>query len=241
MGKSLLNNTTPTHIAIIMDGNRRWAVGKKLPYIDGHKEALKRVEEIIQYAAEKGVKYLTLWAWSTKNWKRSPDFIQDIITLFRENLNPNGLFKKAIEKGAQLHHIGKLDGFPEDIRKKVTELLMQKPEDKKIDVSLAVGYEGRDELVRALKKIVQDQVSVDQISCKLIDSYLDTAGQPDVDLIIRTGGERRTSGFLIWQAADAELYFTPTYMPDFTVDEFQKALDDFAGRERRLGGDSQKY
>lgn len=231
----------PTHVAIIMDGNRRWAVERGLPYIEGHKEALKRMEEIIEYSAQIGIKYLTFWAWSTKNWTRSQDFIQGIIELFRFQLSDGGLFSRAIKNGVKLHHIGKWDGFPKDIVERVQEKLEVEPEKKTIDVNLAVGYEGRDEIVRAIKKIINEGVSEREITPDLINSNLDTKGQPDVDLMIRTGGELRTSGYLIWQIADAELYFTKTYMADFNVDEYKKALIDYASRERRMGGDSKKY
>jgi len=231
----------PKHIAIIMDGNRRWSSEKNLPYIEGHKNALKRMEEIIEYASKAGIKFLTFWAWSTKNWKRSQDFIDDIIQLFRTQLDDNGLFARAIKKGARLHHIGKWDGFPGDISNRVMEKLRTKPDNPVIDVNLAVGYEGRDEIVRAVKKIVKEGFSENDITLDLVSNHLDTAGQPDVDLMIRTGGEKRTSGYLIWQIADAEYYFTDTYMPDFGVEAFRKALDDYSKRERRMGGDSKKY
>jgi len=231
----------PKHVAVIMDGNRRWAVEKGLDYVEGHKEALKRMEEIIEYAGEIGITHLTFWAWSTKNWKRSKDFIDGIIELFRYQLADGGLFAKAIEKGAKLHHIGVWDGFPDDIRNKAMDSLAKDPIKKIIDVNLAVGYEGRNEIVRAIKKIIDAGAKAKDITNELISSYLDTAGQPDVDLVIRTGGEKRTSGYLIWQIADAEFYFTDTYMPDFTVESFKQSLADFARRERRMGGDSKKY
>ncbi len=231
----------PTHVAIIMDGNRRWAVEHDLKYIEGHKEALKRIEELVDFSARIGVKHLTLWAWSTKNWKRSQDFIDDILFLFRENLHPDGIFKRAVEKGAELHHIGCLDRFPKDIQEKVVEFLKTKPKEKQIDLNLAVGYEGRDEIVRAVQKIIKVGLKAEEITQELISQNLDTASQPDVDFLIRTGGEKRTSGYLIWQAADAEYYFTDTLMPNFTVEEYTKALIDYSKRERRMGGDSKKY
>lgn len=241
MQTSLDQSKMPAHVAIIMDGNRRWAVEHEMPYIGGHKEALVRVEEIIEYSAQIGVTHLTLWAWSTKNWKRNADFVKDSIELFRQSLGPNGSFQRSIEKGAKLHHIGKLDGFPDDVQAMLKKYMLKDPVEKKIDVNVAIGYEGRDELVRAYKRMIGEGVSDNDITLEKISSYTDTAGQPDVDFLIRTGGERRTSGFLIWQAADAELYFTDTYMPDFDVRQYQKALADYATRERRMGGDSKKY
>lgn len=236
-----VNPNIPKHVAIIMDGNRRWATDRNLPYIEGHKEALKRIEEIIEYAAKAGVKYLTLWAWSTKNWSRNKSFIDDIVTLFRLQLGDDGLFARAAKKGAKLHHIGTLEGFPKDIVEGVKKRLMIDPDKKLIDVNLAVGYEGRDEIVRAVRKIMEAGKSAKDVTQELISQFLDTNGQPDVDLMIRTGGDVRTSGFLVWQIADAELSFPNVYMPDFTTSEFQKILDDYSNRERRMGGDSKKY
>ncbi len=231
----------PKHIAIIMDGNRRWAVEKGLPHTQGHTEALKRIEELIEYAGKVGVQYLTLWAWSPKNWKRSKSFIADIIQLFRMQLADDGLFSRAVEKGAKLHHIGKWDGFPDDIVKNTLHKIAAQPVHKVIDVNLAVGYEGKDEIVRAVQRIVSEGIKSSDIDQSVISSHLDTKGQPDVDLMIRTGGEKRTSAYLIWQIADAEYYFTDTLMPDFGAKELEKALLDYAGRERRMGGDSNKY
>lgn len=235
------NTTIPTHVAIIMDGNSRWAIQKDLSYIEGHREAIQRIREIIERAAELGVKYLTLWAWSNKNWKRNKKFIHDILNLFRENLKSDGFIQEALDKGAELNLIGSLERFPTDIAKKVKNYLKQKPTATKIIVNLAVGYEGRDELLRVIKKMIKEGIKAAEVNIELVNQFLDTSGQPDVDFLIRTGGEKRTSGYLIWQAADAEYYFTDTYMPDFTVQEFQKALDDYAQRERRMGGDSKFY
>ncbi|PIR42451.1 di-trans,poly-cis-decaprenylcistransferase [candidate division WWE3 bacterium CG_4_9_14_0_2_um_filter_35_11] len=237
------NNTTnvPQHVAIIMDGNRRWAVDKGLSYTDGHKEALKRIEELIEYSAKMGIKYMTLWAWSPKNWKRSKDFIDDIIALFRLQLSDDGLFARATKKGAKLHHIGSWAGFPDDIRQKAIARISGEPGKKLIDVNIAVGYEGRGEIVDAVKDIIKEGIPASEITTETISSHLYTKGQPSVDLMIRTGGDMRTSGYLIWQIADAEFYFTDTYMPDFGPAQLEKALLDYSGRERRMGGDSKKY
>lgn len=231
----------PTHVAIIMDGNRRWAVEHGLEYTDGHKQAIDRIEEIIEFAGRVGIAYVTFWAWSTKNWKRNKDFIDGIIKLFRYQLKRDGLFQRALEKGAKLNHIGKWDGFPTDIVQKINEYMKKEPKELKVVANFAVGYEGRDEIIRAVKRMIEDGVSATDVNKEKISAYLDTAGQPDVDFMIRTGGEKRTSGYLIWQIADAELYFTDTYMPDFGPKELKKALIDYAGRERRHGGDSKRY
>ncbi|PIP56219.1 di-trans,poly-cis-decaprenylcistransferase [candidate division WWE3 bacterium CG22_combo_CG10-13_8_21_14_all_39_12] len=236
-----IKSNYPQHIAIIMDGNRRWATKHDLSYIDGHKKALFQVQEVIEECVKLKIPYLTLWAWSTKNWKRNPDFIKDIISLFRESLKPDGFFADAIRKGVEIQHIGSLEAFPKDIKDRVADFLSQSPPKNLIHVNFAVGYDGQDELVRAYKKIIADNVSPDKVTPELVEKYLDTKGQPPVDLVIRTGGDKRTSGFLIWQAAQAELYFTDTYMPDFGESDLKIACSEYSQRERRLGGDSLKY
>jgi undecaprenyl diphosphate synthase len=238
------SNTTknmPVHVAIILDGNRRWAASKDKEYIEGHKEALNRIEDIIEYSAQIGIPYLTFWAWSTKNWSRNAEFISNIMDLFRHSLSVGGVFQRALQKGAKLHHIGRLDGFPDDIQRRFKDFISREPDTKRIDVNIAIGYEGRDEIIRAVRKIIQEGAVEETITREMLADNLDTSGQPDVDLVIRTGGDKRTSGFLIWQAADAEFYFTDDYMPDFTVDKYEQALVDFSLRERRMGGDSKKY
>lgn len=231
----------PKHVAIIMDGNRRWAKDRNLKYIEGHKEAVNRMQEVVEYAGNIGIKHVTLWAWSPKNWKRDPSFINDVMGLFRSELAKKEIFDHYLSIGAKVNHIGVMDGFPQDIVERLKFYTSQEPKEKMMDVNIALGYEGRDELTRVIKKIIEDKVDPKKIDQALIGSYLDTAGQPDVDLMIRTGGDCRTSGYLLWQIADAELYFTQKYMPDFTVDEFKKALSDYSTRERRMGGDSKKY
>ena len=233
--------STPTHVAIIMDGNRRWAVSHNLPYGEGHKEALKRIEEIIEYSINVGIEYLTLWAWSPKNFKRDKSFVSDAMKLFESELKNDGLFDRARRLGASANHIGSWQGFPDRVVKLAKEKLSKNIENAKITVNWAIGYEGRDEITRAVKKIVEEGIPPKEITQDVISEHLDTAGQPDVDFMIRTGGNLRTSGYLIWQLADAELYFTETFMPDFGVEEYKKALADYASRERRFGGDSKLY
>ena len=234
-------NPVPAHVGIIMDGNRRWAAQRGLPHVEGHRQARQRVRELIEHAIKIGVPYMTLWAWSTKNWKRSTDFIEGMFGLARESLGMGGWFHDAIQLGVKFNHIGTLEGFPDDIVAKMQQFMSAEPAEQKIQINLAIGYEGRDELMRAFRKMLADSVTSADISVEKMSSYLDTAGQPDLDLLIRTGGEQRTSGFMTWQAADAEYYFTDILMPDFDVAEFSKAMDDYQHRERRLGGDSKRY
>lgn len=230
----------PVHVAIIMDGNRRWAKAHHLKEINGHLRAVARIKEIVKVAAKKGIGYLTFWAFSTENWKRNKTFLKDIFWLFRHVLNQKrGFFKELVGFGGQIHILGDLNKFPADIVKKINDYLKIPLPRKTIDINFALNYGGRDDLVRAFKKIVAKGYPPSQITTNLISNHLDTAGQPDVDLLIRTGGEIRTSGFLAWQLNYAEFYFTKTYFPDFGEKEFLAALKDYAGRQRRFGGDHQ--
>lgn len=224
-----------------MDGNRRWATARGLSHVEGHREARQRIHEIIEESIRLGIPYLTLWAWSTKNWKRNPSFIQDMFGLARESLSMGGWFQSLVDLGVRFHRIGTLTGFPEDIQHKVTSLLEIRPQNEKIQVNLAIGYEGRDEILRSVRALIEEGCAAHEITFERISEALDTKGIPDADLIIRTGGELRTSGFLTWQSADAELYFSPQLMPDFDVEQFRLALTEYGHRERRLGGDSLHY
>ncbi|MCL5004049.1 MAG: polyprenyl diphosphate synthase [Patescibacteria group bacterium] len=232
----------PAHVAIIMDGNRRWAKARGLKEIEGHKRGVERIKELVKFAAKTGIKSVTFWAFSTENWSRSKSFLRDILWLFRHVLNERqDFFEELTQSGGEVHILGDISKFPKDIVKKINFYLREPgPKDKIIDVNIALNYGGRDELLRAFKKIVAKGYNASQITVDLINRYLDTAGQPDVDLMIRTGGERRTSGYLLWQLNYAELYFTKTYFPDFGTKEFKKALKDYAGRDRRFGGDSKR-
>lgn len=230
-------NNNLKHVAIIMDGNRRWAKQKGLNPVDGHEYAAKNaIEPIIEKCVELNIPYVTFWAFSTENWKRDETEIKKLFDVFRFALGTLAI--KFIQKGAKLRILGDINRFPSDIAQKSLEMISKSSSNSKITVTFALNYGGRDEILRAVKKIIKNQVPENQINEELFSSYLDTAGIPDPDLIIRTGGEHRTSGYLPWQAVYSELYFTPTLFPDFTPQEFQKALNDFTIRDRRFGGDS---
>lgn len=227
------------HVAIIMDGNRRWAKNKGLDPVKGHEFAANQaIEPIIDKCVDLGIPFVTFWTFSTENWKRDEDEIKKLFELFR--LAFGTLAVKFIKKGARLKILGELNRFPKDIATKSLEIINQSAKNSKITVSFALNYGGRDEILRAVKKIIKDKVDPNNINETLFSSYLDTSGIPDPDLIIRTGGEKRTSGYLPWQAVYAELYFTPILFPDFTPQEFEKAISDFSGRDRRFGGNSAK-
>ncbi len=213
----------PNHIAIIMDGNRRWAKKRGLAAVAGHAFAVDSVvEQLIERAGELGVKYLTLWAFSTENWGREKDEVEGIMSLFRKALMTK--VQKFIEKGARLRMIGDISRFAPDIQEGMKKAMKASEQNTKITVTFALNYGGRDEIKRAVEKGGVD-----------FEKYLDTAGMPDPDLIIRTGGEQRLSGFLMWQSAYSELYFTETLFPDFGPKELDTAIEEYQGRQRRFG------
>lgn len=232
--------TTPIkHVAIMMDGNRRWARAKGLDPVKGHEFAANHtIEPLIEKCVELGIPYVTFWAFSTENWKRDEQEVKGILDIFR--IAFGSLALRFISRGAKLKLLGDMSRFPEDIAKKSFEMISKSANNNKITVSFALNYGGRDEIVRAVKKIVNEGIPIDQINEEVISNHLDTANMPDPDLVIRTGGEQRTSGYLPWQSVYAELYFTPVLFPDFTPEELQKAIDDFGSRDRRFGGNSAK-
>lgn len=223
----------PKHIGIMIDGNRRWARKKKLPAFLGHKRGIERVVEIIDYAAKRGIKTLTLYGFSTENWKRSKkevDYLMDLFTRFARKYAYD--FKK---KGIQFRHIGGLEELPKDLQKEIKEARKLTKDNKKMVLNIALNYGGRDEMVRAIRKIVKKKISFEKINEKVIMNYLDTAGLPEVDFIIRTSGEMRLSNFLLFQSAYAELYFPKICWPDFTKKQFDLAIKEFQKRSRSFG------
>lgn len=227
------------HVAIIMDGNRRWAKNKGLDSVKGHEQAAKEaIEPLIEKCVELGIPFVTFWAFSTENWKRDEDELKGLFDVFRYALGSMAI--RFIKRGAKLRILGDVNKFPKDIAQKTLEMMTQSSQNHKITVTFALNYGGRDEIIRAVKKIISDKISPDKITEELFSTYLDTSGIPDPDLIIRTGGDKRTSGYLPWQSVYSELYFTPVLFPDFTPQEFEKALDDFSIRDRRFGGNSKK-
>lgn len=227
-------NNLPKHVAVIMDGNRRWAKTRGLESTKGHEQAaLNTIEPIIDKCGELGIKHVTFWAFSTENWKRDEQELNGIFEVFRLGLGK--LAVRFIQKGAHLRIFGDINKFPSDIAQKVQDMLNKSASNDKIFVNFALNYGGRDEILRAVKKIVNDKVASENINEELISSYLDTNGIPDPDLIIRTGGEKRTSGYLPWQSVYSELLFVDTLFPDFTPAEFESAIEWYQGRQRRMG------
>lgn len=230
----------PQHVAIIMDGNRRWAKAKGFPTFEGHRRGEERIEPIVDAAISLGIPYLTFWAFSTENWHRRKNEVAFLLNLYRRVLDKK--VDNFHKKNVKIHIIGNTALFPKDIQQKTRQWMEKTKNNTIITVNFALSYGGRDEIVRAVERLQLDQkfkqASAGQHT-KLteveFEKYLDTAGQIDPDLLIRTGGEMRLSGFLLWQLEYAELYFTDTYWPDFTPEEFKKAIDEYSHRQRRFG------
>jgi undecaprenyl diphosphate synthase len=223
----------PTHVAIIMDGNGRWAVEKGLPRVSGHRAGTENLRVVIEACAEFGIKYLTIYAFSTENWNRPSDEIQGLMRIFRTMLDRE--LMNLHENGVQLRHLGRLDRIDPELQKKVREAVELTKDNQTLILNVAFNYGGRDEILQAVKGLIKDDHSAEEIDEKLFASYLYTADSPDPDLIIRTSGEYRCSNFLIWQGAYSEWYFTKTYWPDFNREELYQALVAYNQRERRYG------
>lgn len=227
------------HVAIIMDGNRRWARAHGLDPVMGHEQAAKEaIEPLIEKCVELGIPFVTFWAFSTENWKRDKTELKGLFDVFRFALG--SLAVRFIRRGAKLRILGDIDRFPKDIAKKSLEMIAKSSKNHKITVTFALNYGGRDEILRAVKKIISEKIPAEKVDEAVFSAHLDTAGIPDPDLIIRTGGDKRLSGYLPWQSVYSELFFTPTLFPDFTPAEFTLALNDFLKRDRRFGGDTSK-
>ena len=228
----------PSHIGIIMDGNGRWAKKRGLPRKAGHRQGAKTFRTITRYCSDIGIKYLTVYAFSTENWKRPQDEVESLMSLFKSYLNE--ALEDFKDDSIVVKFIGDKSGFNDELR----ELMIENEESSKdrdgMVLNIAMNYGSRDEIVRAVRNISEDvkigKISSDDITENLFSNYLYTAGQPDPDLIIRPSGEYRISNFLLWQAAYAELYSTDVLWPDFNEKELDKALEAYASRSRRFGG-----
>ena len=228
----------PTHVAIIMDGNGRWAKKRLLPRNMGHRQGAKVLEQICRDAAELGIRYLTVYAFSTENWKRSTEEVTGIMNLLRSYLA--NCVERASKDGLRIRVIGDRSALDADIVEMLEHAEQETAKFDKLDFTIALNYGGRDELRRAsvklAKQVQQGVLLPDQITEELISQTLDTAELPDPDLLIRTSGELRLSNYLIWQLAYAEFYFTDTLWPDFDMESLKEAVRYYNGRERRFGG-----
>ena len=223
----------PRHVAMIMDGNGRWALSRGLPRLAGHKAGTENLRRVIRASAEFGIKYLTIYAFSTENWGRPPEEVKGLMYILEDVIDKE--LAELNKEGVQLRHIGRLERLAASLQKKVLHAVELTKDNDRMILNVAFNYGGRDEIVNAIQNIMKDGIAPEEVTDELVSRYLYTAGVPDPDLIIRTSGELRVSNFLIWQAAYSEWYVTPTYWPDFNKEEYQRALETFAGRDRRYG------
>lgn len=224
----------PRHVGIIMDGNGRWAARKKLPRSVGHKEGAERTRRIVKAAADLGIQYLTLYTFSTENWKRTQEEVSYLMGLIKKHLRAEFQFYK--DNNIRIIALGDQSGLPKDIADEIAQAANDTAGFTGMVLALAINYGGRNEIMRAIAKIVAQHVPQKQITEDTFDQYFDYPKLPDADLIIRTGGEKRLSNFLLWHSAYAELEFSDTLWPDYTEEEFRSAIYSYASRERRFGG-----
>ena len=218
---------------MIMDGNGRWALSRGLPRLAGHKAGTENLRRVIRASVEFGVKYLTIYAFSTENWGRPPEEVKGLMYILEDVIDRE--LAELNKEGVQLRHIGRLERLAPTLQEKVLDAIELTKNNNRLVLNVAFNYGGRDEIVNAIQKIIKDGIPADEVTDDLVNQYLFTAGVPDPDLIIRTSGELRVSNFLIWQAAYSEWYITPTFWPDFDKEEYRRALEDFANRDRRYG------
>jgi undecaprenyl diphosphate synthase len=226
--------TIPNHVAIIMDGNGRWAAQRGWPRIKGHKAGVQTVEHILEAASDAGIRHLSLYAFSTENWKRPPLEVGGLMALLRMYLRM--FIHQLARKGIRFQHLGSKAGMPAGVRDDMKALEEATANNTGMTFHLAVNYGSRLELVQAARRCVEDGLRPEEIDETALGARLWTAGVPDVDLLIRTSGEHRISNFLLWQSAYAELYMTDLLWPDFSPADLRDALEDYSQRERRFGG-----
>jgi undecaprenyl diphosphate synthase len=224
----------PGHIAIIMDGNGRWARRRGLPRLAGHRAGTENIRRIVSECAEQGVRCLTLYAFSTENWSRPSREVNGLMQILSEFIDRETL--NLHNQGAQIRHLGRMDNVSERLRRKINEAVKMTSANERITLAVAFNYGGRADIVDAVRTLVAQGVPPDAIDEQAITEHLSTRGMPDPDLIIRTGGEWRLSNFLIWQAAYSEYWSTPDFWPDFGLSHLRQAIQDYGQRERRFGG-----
>lgn len=226
-------SAVPHHVGIIMDGNGRWAQARGLPRLAGHQAGVDNIRRILESCVQFGIKVLTIYAFSTENWHRPPDEVTGLMRLL--GLTIRRQLNELHKSGVQIRHSGRLSGISPQLQKQIRHALEVTKNNDRIILNVAFNYGGRSEILDAVRHVIADGIDPDELSEELFSKYLYTGDLPDPDLIVRTGGEWRLSNFLIWQAAYAEYYTTPTYWPDFDERELYKALREYSHRERRFG------
>lgn len=232
---SLDKQNLPLHIAITMDGNGRWAQKRNLPRTEGHEKGLKTVKRIVKKASDLGIKFLTLYIFSTENWKRTEQEVGFLMNLIHIHLVQELNFYR--ENNIKLNHLGNLSAFPKKIQNDILEAIDDTKDFNGMTLNLAINYGGRDEIVRGIKKIINQNIKSEEITEEFISKNLDMPQSPDVDLLIRTGGEHRLSNFLLWHIPYAEQFYTDTLWPDYSNEEFEKNIEEFTHRNRRFGAE----
>lgn len=227
-------SAVPHHVAIIMDGNGRWAQGRGLPRLAGHHAGTGNIKRIVREAIALGIPYLTLYAFSTENWRRPTWEVRGLMRIMAEYLDRE--LRDLHAEGVRLRLLGTLEGVDSKLAKKIEQAIEMTRNNTAITLAVAFNYGGRADIIQAIQQIVSSGVAPESISQEMIDRFLYTAGMPDPDLIVRTSGEQRLSNFLIWQAAYSEYFLTPLLWPDFGPEQFREAITTFARRERRFGG-----
>lgn len=224
----------PNHVAFIMDGNGRWAEKRGLPRLEGHRAGLEATRTLIRHLGERKIKYATLYSFSTENWNRPRDEVDGLLQMLEESIHQQ--VAELHQAGVRIRHLGRLDRLPQHLRQAIEEAIRLTSNNAKMTLSLAFDYGGRPEILNAVKNIIADGVPSKDVDEKLFSSYLYTADLPEVDLVVRSGGDLRISNFLLWQSAYSEYYFTDVLWPDFNSRELDKALLAYSRRQRRFGG-----
>ena len=231
--ESTVISPVPVHVAIIMDGNVRWAETRKLSRLEGHRAGTENIRRVVENFVKYHVEYLTLYAFSTENWRRPQGEVRELMQILSRVIKRET--KAMHEKGVRLNHLGRIDRLSERLQNEVRRAIELTKDNEVMTLSVAFDYGGRAEVVNAARRIAREGIDPDTIDEELFGRYLYSAGLPDPDLVIRTAGELRISNFLLWQSAYSELYFTPVYWPDFDEEEIRKALIAFSERERTFG------
>jgi undecaprenyl diphosphate synthase len=224
----------PIHIAVIMDGNGRWAQARGLPRLEGHRAGIEAIRRLANSAQDLGIPYITLFAFSTENWKRPVEEVKGLFKLMAQSIKKESM--ELHRSNVRIRHLGRKEGLGENVIKDINDVIELTKGNTGLNLTIALNYGGRQEIVDALQSIIKTGLEPKEVNANTISERLYTAGLPDVDLVVRTAGEMRISNFLLWQSAYAEYYSTPVFWPDFNRAEVDKALAEFSRRKRRFGG-----
>jgi undecaprenyl diphosphate synthase len=231
-----MKKTIPYHVAIITDGNRRWARKRGLPTLQGHFAGYKNFQKVLRHLKKRGVKVLTAFGFSSENWKRSKEEVDYLMRLLENGLSKTKDIQELNKTGVRIKVIGQKERLPKSLQRVMKKVENLTKNNKKFHVNLAVSYGGKWDILQAVQKIIRKRIPAEKVTEDLIGKYITTAGLPEPDLIIRAGGERRLSNFLLWQTAYSELYFTKKFWPELSEKDLDSALADFSRRKRRFGG-----